>query len=60
MKTKKKNGPQKLPIIDTNLIFHSPAHSPELIFHSMNIFQDASVSLSVIATIIKVGAARKI
>ena len=59
MKTKK-NGPQKLPIIGTNLIFHSPAHSPELIFHSTNISQDASVSLSVIATIVKVGAAIKI
>ena len=27
---------------------HSPAHSPELIFHIMNMSQDASVSLSLL------------
>jgi hypothetical protein len=47
MKTKK-NGPQKLLIIGPNLFFHSPAHSPELIFHIIDMSQDTStVSLSV-------------
>ena len=35
-----------------NLFFHSPpqptAHSPELIFHIINMSQDLSVSLSVV------------
>ena len=39
-----KNGPQKLLIISQNLLFHSPAHSPQLIFHIINMFQDASFS----------------
>jgi hypothetical protein len=47
-----KNGPQKLLIIGPNLFFHSPAqptaHSPELIFHIINMSQDTSVSLSLI------------
>jgi hypothetical protein len=50
-----KDGPQKLLIIGPNLFFHSPAqptaHSPDLIFHIMNMSQDTSVSLSVIAGI---------
>ena len=47
-----KNGPQKLLIIGPNFFFHSPAqptaHSPELIFHIINMSQDTSVSLSVL------------
>ena len=45
-----KNGPQTLLIIGPDLFFHSPAHSPELIFHIMNMSQDTSVSLSVLKT----------
>ena len=43
-----KNGPQKLLIIGPNLFSQSsPAHSPELIFHIINMSQDTSISLSV-------------
>ena len=44
------NGPQKLLIIGPNPFFSqsSPAHSPELIFHIINMSQDPSVSLSVL------------
>ena len=50
-----KNGPQKLLIIGPNLFFHSAAqataHSPELVFHIINMSQ--SVSLSVILLVLK-------
>ena len=46
-----KNWLQKLLIISPNLYFYSPAqptaHSPKLIYHIINMSQDASVSLSV-------------
>ena len=42
-----KNGPQKLLIIGPDLFFHSPAHSPELIFHIMKSRDQTSVQLSV-------------
>ena len=53
-----KSGPQKLLIIGPNLLFTvqpSPepiAHSPELIFHIINMSQDSSVSLSVAMAVI--------
>ena len=46
-----KNRPQKLVRIGPNFFFFhsqsSPAHSPKLIFHIINMSQDSSVSLSV-------------
>ena len=48
-----KNRPQKLLIIDPNLFFtvqpsqQPTTHSPELIFHFIDMSQDTSVSLSV-------------
>jgi hypothetical protein len=46
-----KNRPQKLLIIGPNLLFHSTAHSPELIFHIIKCREQASVLFSVIMTI---------
>ena len=47
---KVKKQASKLLIIGPNLLFHSPAHSPELIFHTIKYREQASVLLSVLTT----------
>ena len=46
-----KNRPQKLLIISPNLLFHSPAHSPELIFHIIKCREQAFVLIVVVVVI---------